>query len=94
MTMRQSQAEARRQNVAKRSMTKEAKQLSGLIAGLRKSLEAIHKERANAKLTGAEIGMLDERRNNLQLTIAALDDRLSAVQGLINLSRPHVIRVH
>ena len=92
--MRQSQAETRRQNVAKRSMTKEAKQLSGLIAGLRKSLDGIHKERTSAKLTGAEMGLLDERRNNLLLTIAALDDRLSAVQGLIDLGRPHVIRVH
>ena len=55
--MRQSQAETRRQNVAKRSMTKEAKQLAGLIAGLRESLEGIHKERTSAKLTGAEMGM-------------------------------------
>ena len=37
--MRQNQAETRRHNVAKRSMTKEAKQLSGLIAGLRQSLD-------------------------------------------------------
>jgi predicted nucleic acid-binding Zn-ribbon protein len=94
MTMRQNQAETRRQNVAKRSMTKEAKKLAGLIAGLRKSLDGIHKERTSAKLTGAEMGMLDERRNNLLLTIAALDDRLSAVQGLIDLGRPHIIRVH
>lgn len=87
--MSQSQAETRRQqNVAKRSMTKEAQQLAGLIAGLRKSLEAIHKERTSTKLSGAEMGLLDERRNNLLLTIAALDDRLSAVQGLINLGRP------
>lgn len=92
--MRQSQAETRRQNVAKRSMTKEVKQLTGLIATLRKSLESIHKQRANAKLSGAEMGLLDERRNNLLLTIAALDDRLSAVQGLIDLGRPHIIRVH
>jgi len=92
--MRQSQAESRRQNVAKRSMTKEAKQLSGLIAGLRKSLDSIHQERTSTKLSGAEMGLLDERRNNLQLTIAALNDRLSAVQGLIDLGRPHVIRVH
>ncbi|MBR0844388.1 hypothetical protein JQ607_29655 [Bradyrhizobium liaoningense] len=92
--MRQSQAETRRQNVAKRSMTREAKQLTGLIASLRKSLEGIHKERANTKLSGAEMGLLDERRNNLLLTIAALDDRLSAVQGLIDLGRPHIIRVH
>ena len=90
--MRQSQAETRRQNVAKRSMTKEAKQLAGLIAGLRESLEGIHKERTSAKLL--DLGMLDERRNNLLLTIAALDDRLSAVQGLIDLGRPHIIRVH
>jgi hypothetical protein len=94
MTMRQSQAGTRRQNVAKRSMTREAKQLTGLIAGLRESLEGIHKERTNVKLSGAEIGLLDERRNNLLLTIAALDDRLSAVQGLIDLGRPHLIRVH
>jgi hypothetical protein len=94
MTMRQSQAETRRQNVAKRSMTKEVKQLTGLIATLRDSLESIHKQRANAKLSGAEMGLLDERRNNLLLTIAALDDRLSAVQGLIDLGRPHIIRVH
>ena len=92
--MRQSQAESRRQNVAKKSMTKEAKQLAGLIAGLRQSLDRIHKERASTKLSGAEMGLLDERRNNLLLTIAALDDRLSAVQGLIDLGRPHVIRIH
>jgi hypothetical protein len=92
--MRQRQAETRRQNVAKRSMTREAKQLTSLIEGLRQSLEGIHKERANVKLSGAEIGLLDERRNNLLLTIAALDDRLSAVQGLIDLGRPHLIRVH
>ena len=92
--MRQSQTDTRRQNVAKRSMTKEAKQLSGLIACLRKSLDGIHEERANPKLSGAETGLLDERRNNLLLTIAALDDRLSAIQGLMNLGRPHIIRVH
>ncbi|OKO91247.1 hypothetical protein AC629_03040 [Bradyrhizobium sp. NAS80.1] len=92
--MRQSRAETRRQNVAKRSMAKQATQLAGLIAGLRESLEGIHKERANTKLSGAEMGLLDERRNNLLLTIAALDDRLSAVQGLIDLGRPHPIRVH
>jgi hypothetical protein len=94
MKMRQSQAVSRRQSVAKKSMTKEAKQLAGLIAGLRKSLDGIHKERTSTKLSGAEMGLLDERRNNLLLTIAALDDRLSAVQGLINLGRRHVIRVH
>jgi hypothetical protein len=30
----------------------------------------------------------------LLVTIAALEDRLSAVQGLIHLGRPHIIRVH
>ena len=92
--MRQSQAESRRQNLVKKSMTQEAKQLANLIAGLRKSLDGIHKERASTKLSGAEMGLLDERRNNLLLTIAALDDRLSAVQGLIDLGRPHVLRIH
>jgi hypothetical protein len=94
MTMRQSPAETRRQNVTKQSMAKQAKRLASLIAGLRRSLEGIHKERANVKLSGAEIGLLDERRNNLELTIAALDDRLSAVHGLIDRGRQHVIRVH
>ena len=94
MKMRQSQAESRRQNLAKKSMAQEAKQLASLIAGLRKSLDGLHKERASTKLSGAEMGLLDERRNNLLLTIAALDDRLSAVQGLIDLGRPHVLRIH
>ncbi len=92
--MRQNPAASRRQNVAKRSMTKEARQLASLIAGLRNSLDGIQKDRTSTKLSGAEMGLLDERRNNLLLTIAALDDRLSAVQGLIDLGRPHVIRVH
>jgi hypothetical protein len=94
MTMRQGQAEARRQNVAKQSMAKEARQLTSLIAGLRRSLAGIRRQRGNPKLSGADMGLLDERRNNLLLTIAALDDRLSAVQGLIDLGRPHIIRLH
>lgn len=92
--MRQTQAETRRQSVAKRSMTKEAKQLADLIAGLRESLDDIQRQRASVRLSGAEMGALDERRNNLLLTVAALGDRLSAVQGLIDLGRPHIIRVH
>jgi len=32
--------------------------------------------------------------DSLMKLIAALDDRLSAVQGLIDLGRPHIIRVH
>lgn len=92
--MRQSHAETRRHCVARRSMTREARQLTSLLAGLRKSLADIQDQRARMKLSGAEMGLLDERRNNLLLTIAALEDRLSAVQGLIDLGRPHVIRVH
>ena len=94
MSMRRSQARTRRRNLAKRSMTNEVKQLVGLIAGLRISLDGVHRERARPKLSGTEMGLLDERRNNLLLSIAALDDRLSAMQGLIKLSRPHVIRMH
>ncbi|MBR0828133.1 hypothetical protein JQ596_21590 [Bradyrhizobium manausense] len=90
----QNQLETRRQNVALKSMSKEAKQLAGLIAGLRKSLSGIDKQRTKDGLSNADIGILDERRNNLQVTIAALEDRLSAVQGLIDLGRPHIIRVH
>lgn len=92
--MRQVRAETRRQNLAKRSMANEVRQLADLIAGLKRSLEAIGERRAQARLSGTEMGLLDERRNNLLLTIAALEDRLSAVQGLIDLGRPHVIRVH
>jgi hypothetical protein len=75
-------------------MANEVRQLADLIAGLKRSLEAIGERRAQARLSGTEMGLLDERRNNLLLTIAALEDRLSAVQGLIDLGRPHVIRVH
>ncbi|MBR0849836.1 hypothetical protein JQ543_18935 [Bradyrhizobium diazoefficiens] len=91
--MRQSQARTRRQDLAKRSMSHEVKRLAGVIAGLRNSLDSVHRERERPRLSGAEIGLLDERRNNLLLTIAALDDRLSAVQGLIKLGRPHVMRM-
>lgn len=92
--MRQSQVETRRQNVAMKSMSKEAKQLTGLLAGYRKSLRDLERQRRQPALSNADIGILDERRNNLMLTLAALEDRLSAVQGLIDLGRPHVIRVH
>ena len=92
--MRQNQVEMRRQNVAMRSMSKEAKQLSGLLAGYRKSLRDLDRQRAKPALSNAEVGILDERRNNLMLTLAALEDRLSAVQGLIDLGRPHLIRLH
>jgi hypothetical protein len=77
-----------------RSMSKQAKQLAKLIAGYRSGLLDIDQQRTRTKLSDAERGVLDERRNNLLLTIAAFEDRLSAVQGLIDLGRPHVIRVH
>lgn len=92
--MKQNQVETRRQNVAMRSMSKEAKQLTGLLAGYRRTLRDLERHRVKTALSNAEIGILDERRNNLMLTLAALEDRLSAVQGLIDLGRPHVIRVH
>ncbi len=92
--MRQNQVETRRQNVAMKSMSKEAKQLTGLVAGYRKTLRELERQRVKPALSNAEIGILDERRNNLMLTLAALEDRLSAVQGLIDLGRPHIIRVH
>jgi len=92
--MRQSQGETRRQNVAMRSMSKQAKLLSKLIMGYRGGLLDLDQQRTQIKLSDAERGLLDERRNNLLLTIAAFEDRLSAVQGLIDLGRPHVIRVH
>ena len=84
----------RRQNVAMKSMSREAKQLTRVIAGYRGSLLDLDQQRTRTKLSDAEKGILDERRNNLLVTIAALEDRLSAVQGLIELGRPHIIRVH
>jgi len=74
-------------------MTKEAEQIAALIAGLRKSACDIDKQRhqADAALRGA----LDVRRTNLMATISALEDRLSAIQGLIRLDRPYVAhRMH
>lgn len=94
MRQQQTRLETRRKSAALKSMSKEAGKVADLVAGLRKSLHDIDKQRARNGLSNAEIGILDERRNNLQLTIAALEDRLSAVQGLIDLGRPHVIRVH
>lgn len=86
--------ETRRQNVAMKSMSREAKQLSGVITTYRKSIADLDKQRTGGNLSDAEIGILDVRRNNLMTTIAALQDRLSAVQGLIDLGRPHLIRMH
>lgn len=92
--MRQNQVETRGQNGAMKSMSKEAKQLTNLLAGYRRELHELARQRAKAALSNVDMGILDERRNNLLLTLAVLEDRLSAVQGLIDLGRPHRIRVH
>jgi hypothetical protein len=84
----------RRQAIALRSMSKEARQLASLIAAFRKSLHDLGKQRALNGLSTSDIAVLDKRRSNLMLTIAALEDRLSAMQGLIDRGRPHIIRVH
>jgi hypothetical protein len=90
----QNPQETRRQNVAMKSMSRQAKQLSAVIATYRKSIADLDRQRTRATLSEAEIGILDGRRSNLMMTIAALEDRLSAVQGLIDLGRPHAIRMH
>lgn len=91
---RQGRLETRRQGVAMRSMSEEAAKVADLIAGLRRSLLDLDRQRAKDGLSNSDIGILDERRNNLLSTIAALEDRLSAVQGLIELGRPHLMRLH
>jgi hypothetical protein len=74
-------------------MTKEAEQITALIASLRKSARDIAKQRQKADL--ALRRALDVRHNNLMVTIAALEDRVSAIQGLIKLDRPYVAhRMH
>jgi hypothetical protein len=76
------------EHIALAVMTKEAEQITALIASLRKSAHTIDKQRrqADAALRGA----LDARHNNLMVTITALQDRVSAIQGLIRLDRPYV----
>ena len=79
--------------VALAVMTKQAEQIAALIASLRKSVRDIDKQRQKADLTLRRA--LDVRRNNLMVTIAALEDRVSAIQGLIKLDRPYVAhRMH
>jgi hypothetical protein len=86
--------ETRKQAAALKSMSKEATKVADFVSCLRKSLLDLDRQRGKDGLSNSDIGLLDERRNNLLLTIAALEDRLSAMQGLIDLGRPHVIRVH
>jgi hypothetical protein len=74
-------------------MTKEAEQITALIASLRKSARDIDKQRQQADV--ALRRALDLRYNNLMATIRGLEDRVSAIQGLIRLDRPYVAhRMH
>jgi hypothetical protein len=75
------------QHIALAAMTKEAKQITTLIASLRKSARDIDQQRQQADV--AVRAALDARRNNLMATISALEDRVSAIQGLIKLDRPY-----
>lgn len=76
-------------------MAEEARQLTDFIEGLRKSMLDVGRERARTKISDPAFGLLDQRHDNLRVTIAALEDRLSAVQGLLDLGRPHVVhRMH
>jgi chromosome segregation ATPase len=75
------------EHIALAVMTKEAEQIKALIASLRKSARDIDKQRQQAD--AAVRAALDARRNNLMATISALEDRVSAIQGLIKLDRPY-----
>jgi hypothetical protein len=84
---------ATQQHIALTVMTKEAEHITALIASLRKSAHTIDKQRQQADV--ALRGTLDVRHNNLMATIAALQDRVSAIQGLIKLDRPYLAhRMH
>jgi len=81
------------EHIALAVMTKEAEQITALIASLRKSARDIDKQRQ--QVDAALRRALDVRRTNLTATITALEDRVSAIQGLIRLDRPYVAhRMH
>ena len=81
------------EHIALAVMTKEAEQITALIASLRKSARDIVKHRRHAYVVLRRA--LEVRRNNLMATITALEDRVSAIQGLIRLDRPYVAhRMH
>ena len=81
------------EHIALAVMTKEAEQITALIASLRKSARGIDQQRQQVDV--ALRPALDVRRNNLMATISALEDRVSAIQGLIRLDRPYVAhRMH
>lgn len=78
-------------------MSREEERITALIASLRRSALNVDKERARArKASDAALkSALDTRRGNLIVTIAAFEDRLSAIHGLLELDRPHVVnRMH
>jgi hypothetical protein len=81
------------EHIALAVMTKEAEQIAALIASLRKSAHDIDQQRQQADIASRRA--LDVRRDNLMATITALEDRVSAIQGLIRLDRPYVAhRMH
>ena len=81
------------EHIALAVMTKEAEQITALIASLRKSARDIDQQRQQADV--ALRGALDVRHNNLMATIRRLEDRVSAIQGLIKLDRPYMAhRMH
>jgi hypothetical protein len=81
------------EHIALAVMTKEAEHITALIVSLRKSARDIDKQRRQADVVLRRA--LDGRRNNLMATITALEDRVSAIQGLIRLDRPYVAhRMH
>jgi hypothetical protein len=81
------------EHIALAVMTKEAEQITALIASLRKSARDIEQQRQQADV--ALSCALDARHTNLMATITALEDRVSAIQGLIRLDRPYVAhRMH
>jgi hypothetical protein len=81
------------EHIALAVMTKEAEQITALIASLRKSARDIDQQRQQVDV--ALRGALDVRHTNLMATITALEDRVSAIEGLIRLDRPYVAhRMH
>lgn len=87
-------SKARRHSAALRFVSGEANKITALIATLRNSMRDIDRASARGSDT-ALMEALDTRRANLSVTIAALEDRLSAIQGLIKLDRPEIAhRMH
>jgi hypothetical protein len=81
-----------RHAAATKSMSKEAKRLSDFIANLRKYAHTIDNARDRISASDDPVlgGNLDIRRKNLAGTIDVLEVRLSAIQGLLKLNRPHL----